>query len=65
MIARKTKKNNKKSNIAIKYCALPNEEQSVFFTKSFGCKRKIWNLMLDEKCRNYKETKHLTRRVLI
>ena len=58
MIARKTKKNNKKSNIAIKYCALPNEEQSIFFAKSFGCKRKIWNLMLDEKCKNYKETKH-------
>lgn len=33
-------------NKAIKYRIYPNNEQKIFFSKTFGCCRKIWNLML-------------------
>ena len=33
-------------NRAIKYRIYPNSEQEVFFAKTFGCCRKVWNLML-------------------
>lgn len=36
-------------NRAIKYRIYPTEEQQVLFAKTFGCCRKVWNLMLDEK----------------
>ncbi|MDN3399728.1 IS200/IS605 family element RNA-guided endonuclease TnpB [Psychrobacter sp. APC 3426] len=35
----------------------PNEEQQVFFAKSFGCTRFIWNKMLNDKIEHYKKTK--------
>ena len=36
-------------NRAIKYRIYPTEEQQVLFAKTFGCCRKVWNLMLDER----------------
>lgn len=30
----------------------PTEEQEIFFVKSFGCVRKVYNLMLDDQMRN-------------
>ena len=35
----------------------PNEGQQIFFAKSFGCSRFIWNKMLADKIEHYKTTK--------
>ncbi len=35
----------------------PNADQQVFFAKSFGCTRFIWNKMLGDKIDHYKATK--------
>ena len=36
-------------NKAIKYRLYPNEEQKQKFAQTFGCCRKVWNLMLADK----------------
>lgn len=41
-------------NKAIKYQIYPTEEQKVLFLKTFGCCRKIWNLMLASRENAYK-----------
>ncbi len=41
-------------NRAIKYRVYPTTEQSVMFAKTFGCCRKIYNLMLSDKIEGYK-----------
>ena len=43
-------------NKAIKYRLYPNEKQREFFQKTFGCCRKMYNLMLSDKIAYYKET---------
>ena len=45
------------SNKAIKYRLYPTTEQSVMFAKTFGCCRKVYNLMLADKIESYKNTK--------
>ena len=35
----------------------PNEAQQIFFAKSFGCTRFMWNRMLSDKIEHYKNTK--------
>ena len=40
-------------NKAIKYRLYPTIEQAIFFAKTFGCCRKIWNLMLADKMESY------------
>ncbi|MGP5058712.1 IS200/IS605 family element RNA-guided endonuclease TnpB [Psychrobacter celer] len=42
---------------AYKVRLYPNDEQQVFFAKSFGCTRFIWNKMLNDKIEHYKKTK--------
>ncbi|WP_296208740.1 IS200/IS605 family element RNA-guided endonuclease TnpB [Psychrobacter sp. UBA3480] len=42
---------------AYKVRLYPNEDQQVFFAKSFGCSRFIWNKMLADKIDHYKATK--------
>lgn len=42
---------------AYKVRLYPNEDQQIFFAKSFGCTRFIWNRMLSDKIEHYKETK--------
>ena len=44
-----------KSNKAIKYRIYPNKEQAVMFAKTFGCCRKVWNLMLSDKIEYYRK----------
>lgn len=44
------------TNRAIKYRAYPTTEQSVMFAKTFGCCRKVYNLMLSDKIKSYKST---------
>ena len=45
-------------NKAIKYRIYPTNEQAVQFAKTFGCCRKIYNLMLEDKIESYKMTKN-------
>ncbi|WP_142433211.1 IS200/IS605 family element RNA-guided endonuclease TnpB [Enterococcus mundtii] len=42
---------------AYKLRIYPTEEQETFFAKSFGCVRKVYNLMLDDRMKAYKETR--------
>ena len=44
------------ANKAIKYRIYPTTEQSVMFAKTFGCCRKVYNLMLSDKIESYKST---------
>lgn len=44
-------------NKAIKYRIYPTEEQITMFSKTFGCCRKVYNLMLEDKIKSYEETK--------
>ena len=43
-------------NKAIKYRLYPAAEQRVLFAKTFGCCRKVYNLMLSDKIDGYKAT---------
>ena len=43
-------------NKAIKYRIYPTTEQAVMFLKTFGCCRKVYNLMLSDKIESYKST---------
>lgn len=45
------------ANIAYKYRLYPNVEQQVLFAKTFGCCRKIWNLMLTDRNEAYQKDK--------
>lgn len=47
-------------NRAIKYRIYPTTEQAVMFAKTFGCCRKIYNLMLSDKIDGYKSTGKFT-----
>ena len=42
---------------AYKVRLYPNDEQQIFFAKSFGCTRFIWNKMLADKINYYQATK--------
>ena len=44
------------ANKAIKYRIYPTSEQEVLFAKTFGCCRKVWNLMLADKIESYQTT---------
>ena len=43
------------ANRAIRYRLYPNAEQKTFFAKTFGCCRKVYNLMLNDKIEGYKK----------
>ena len=43
-------------NKAFKYRIYPTNEQSVMFSKTFGCCRKVYNLMLADKIKSYEAT---------
>ena len=42
---------------AYKFRIYPTEEQEIFFAKTFGCVRKVYNLMLDDRMKAYEEMK--------
>ena len=46
----------KMANRAIKYRLYPTAEQATMFEKTFGCCRKVYNLMLSDKIESYKST---------
>ena len=43
---------------AYKFRIYPTEEQEIFFAKTFGCVRKVYNLMLDNRKKAYEEVKN-------
>lgn len=45
---------------AYKFRIYPTASQEVFLAKSFGCVRKVYNLMLDERIQTYKKSKQTT-----
>lgn len=48
-----------KANIAYKYRLYPTPDQMVMFAKTFGCCRKVYNLMLSDKIDHYNKTGQL------
>ena len=44
-------------NKAIKYRLYPTTEQAALFIRTFGCCRKVYNLMLEDKIKSYESTK--------
>lgn len=44
------------SNSAIKYRVYPNKAQRILMAKTFGCARKVYNLMLSDKIKGFKKT---------
>ena len=55
MPLRKTKhKSDEITRIAYRFLALPDDEQKIKFSKTFGCVRYLYNRMLDDKSKAYK-----------
>lgn len=46
-------------NRAIKYRLYPTDEQCIMFAKTFGCCRKVYNLMLSDKIDYYRKNKKM------
>lgn len=42
---------------AYKFRIYPSEEQKIFFSKTFGCVRLVYNLMLNDRIKTYEESK--------
>ncbi|WP_054942487.1 IS200/IS605 family element RNA-guided endonuclease TnpB [Paenibacillus ihuae] len=42
---------------AFKYRLYPSDQQAEFFAKSFGCVRKVYNLMLNDRIESYKKNR--------
>ena len=49
-------------NKAIKYRLYPTDEQAIMFTKTFGCVRKIYNMLLSDKIDYYKANKKMLKK---
>ena len=49
-------------NKAYKFRIYPTKDQQILINKTFGCCRKVWNLMLSDKIENYKQTKSFGKR---
>ena len=45
-----------KKQKAYKFRLYPNFEQRIFFEKTFGCSRFIWNQMLADRIAHYEKT---------
>lgn len=45
-----------KKNKAFKFLLKPTKEQAIFFDKTFGCCRLVYNTMLSDRIRSYKKT---------
>ncbi|MFV0561359.1 MAG: IS200/IS605 family element RNA-guided endonuclease TnpB [Enterococcus sp.] len=43
---------------AYKFRIYPTKDQEIFFAKSFGCVRKVYNLMLDDRKKAYEEVRN-------
>ena len=45
-----------KQNKAFKFRLYPSTEQALFFNKTFGCCRLVYNTMLSKRIESYKST---------
>ena len=50
---------------AYKFRIYPTEEQEIFFAKTFGCVRKVYNLMLNDRKKVYEEVKNDSSKKMI
>ena len=50
-------------NKGYKFRIYPNEEQRILLAKTFGCVRKIWNLMLEDRIRAYAESQSTAEKI--
>lgn len=50
------RKNSNVTNKAYRFLIQPNDEQKIFFAKTFGCCRYIWNRMLSDRKTSYEAT---------
>ena len=48
---------------AYKYRIYPTEEQKIFISKTFGCVRLVYNLMLNDRIKPYKEHKENIKKI--
>lgn len=58
------KRNNPNPDARLKgyrFLLLPNSEQTNLIERTFGCCRKVWNLMLDERETEYKNNKKVVK----
>ncbi len=46
---------------AYKYRLYPNQEQQIYFAKTFGCVRFIYNTMLHDKIEHYQTTQTMLK----
>ncbi len=53
----KKRKNSDEPMIAYKFRIYPTEEQKIFFSKTIGCVRLVYNLMLNDRIKAYEESK--------
>ena len=40
----------------------PTEEQKIFISKTFGCVRLVYNIMLNDRIKSYEENKGISRK---
>ena len=52
-----------KLNRGYKFRIYPNEEQRILLSKTFGCVRKVWNLMLSDRISEYERTKDSAKKM--
>lgn len=60
MVKRRTDSSKKRK--AYKYRVYPNRDQKILISKTFGCARLIYNLLLSDKIDHYKETGEMLKR---
>ena len=48
---------------AYKYRIYPTEEQKIFISKTFGCVRLVYNLILNDRIKSYKENKEDIKKI--
>ena len=48
---------------AYKYRIYPTEEQKIFISKTFGCVRLVYNLMLNDRIKSYEENKEDIKKI--
>ena len=58
----KKKKDTNKLNKAYKYRLYPNDKQEILINKTIGCARFIYNHLLNDRIKYYKETKHTLKK---
>lgn len=49
---------------SIKYRIYPNKKQSEIINQTFGCCRKIWNLILEDKIKSYETNQTFSSKLL-